>query len=152
MEDLFSATNSVQTCQFTIFGYLLEPPIAKYTPRPLLGLAMTWLPSLAQSVLDWSTLSGLVSAITGRRLGMREFLRCGRRIHVLERYMNIQCGVSAEDDTLPGRFLEEASTRHASKSVVPVEALVKAYYRKKGYDENGVPTAELLGKLGIPVL
>jgi aldehyde:ferredoxin oxidoreductase len=150
MEDLFSATNSVQTCQFTIFGYLLEPPVAKYTPRPLLRLAMTYLPGAAQLVLDWSALSGLVSAITGRRLGMREFLRSGRRTHVLERHMNILCGVTAADDTLPRRFLEEAGTRHRVKSVVPVEAMVKAYYRKKGYDENGVPTADLLRRLGIP--
>jgi aldehyde:ferredoxin oxidoreductase len=152
MEDLFSATNSVQTCQFTIFGYLLEPPIAKYTPKPLLRLAMTYMPSVAQLVLDWSALSGLVSAITGRRIGMREFLRSGRRTHVLERHMNIQCGVSAADDTLPRRFLEEAATKHPVKSVVPIEALVQAYYRKKGYDEKGVPTADLLGKLGIPAL
>ncbi|MFH2114808.1 MAG: aldehyde ferredoxin oxidoreductase C-terminal domain-containing protein [Spirochaetota bacterium] len=150
MEDLFSATNSVQTCQFTIYGYLLEPPLAKYTPKPLLRLAMTYLPSVAQLVLNWSTLSGLVSAITGRRLGMREFLRCGRRIHVLERHMNILCGVTAADDTLPRRFLEEADTRHTTKSVVPIEALVKAYYRKKGYDESGVPTEGLLRRLGIP--
>lgn len=150
LEDLFSATNSVQTCQFTIFGYLLEPPIARYTPRPLLKLAMTLMPSVAQSVLDWSTLSGLVSAITGRKLGMREFLKVGRRIHVLERYMNILCGVTAADDTLPRRFLDEADTRHPAKSVVPVEALVKSYYRKKGYDEKGIPTTRLLEKLGIP--
>lgn len=149
MEDLFSATNSVQTCQFTIYGYLLEPLVAKYTPKPLLKLAMTCLPSVAQLVLDWSALSGLVSAITGRRLGMREFLRCGRRIHVLERYMNLQCGISSADDTLPSRFLKEAETAHAVRSVVPVEKLVKAYYRKKGYDSDGVPKAGLLKQLGI---
>jgi aldehyde:ferredoxin oxidoreductase len=152
MEDLFSATNSVQTCQFTIFGYLLEPPAARYTPRTLLKLAMTYLPGVAQLVLDWSALSGLVSAITGRRLGMREFLRSGRRTHVLERHMNILCGVTAVDDTLPRRFLEEADTRHPARSVVPVQAMVNAYYRKKGYDENGVPTADLLRRLGIPVV
>lgn len=150
MEDLFSATNSVQTCQFTIFGYLLEPPIARYTPKPLLKLAMSLMPSVAQLVLDWSTLSGLVSAITGRRLGMREFLRCGRRTHVLERHMNILCGITAVDDTLPRRFLDEADTNHPTKSVVPLEAMVKAYYRKKGYDESGVPTEALMRRLGIP--
>ena len=63
MEDLYSATNSVQTCQFTIFGYLLEPPLAKYTPKPLLKLAMTFLPSVAQLVLDWSTLSDRKSVV-----------------------------------------------------------------------------------------
>jgi aldehyde:ferredoxin oxidoreductase len=150
LEDLFSAINSAQTCQFSSFGYLLEPPIAKYMPKPLLKLAMTFLPKVAQSVLDWSALSGLVSAITGRPMGMREFLRCGTRTHVLERHMNVLSGVTAADDTLPRRFLEEAETKHAVKSVVPIGPLVKAYYRKKGYDESGVPTAKLLRRLGIP--
>ena len=149
MEDLFSATNSVQTCQFTVFGYLLEPPLAKLTPKPVLKFAMTYLPSIAQLVLNWSTLSGLVAAITGRKLGMREFLRCGRRTHVLERHMNILCGITTADDTLPRRFLEEAETKHAIRSIVPIQALVKAYYRKKGYDDMGLPTPALLRKLGI---
>ena len=150
LEDLFSAANSVQTCQFTIFGYLLEPPVAKYTPKPLLKLAMTLMPDVAQLVLDWSALSGLVAAITGRPLGMREFLRSGRRTHVLERHMNVACGVTAADDTLPRRFLEEAETRHPNRSVVPLAPMVRAYYRKKGYDEEGVPTPRLLRRLGIP--
>lgn len=149
MEDLFSATNSTQTCQFTIFGYILEPPVAKYTPKPILKLAMTYLPDVAQLVLDWSALSRLVGAITGRKLGMREFLTCGRRTHVLERYMNVLCGITSEDDTLPSRFLNEAQTKHADLSVVPVASMVKAYYRKKGYDEHGVPKADLLRRLNI---
>jgi len=149
MEDLFSATNSTQTCQFTIFGYILEPPVAKYTPKPILKLAMTYLPDVAQLVLDWSALSRLVGAITGRKLGMREFLTCGRRTHVLERYMNVLCGITSKDDTLPSRFLNEAQTKHADLSVVPVASMVKAYYRKKGYDEHGVPKADLLRRLNI---
>ncbi len=149
MEDLYSAINSTQTCQFTAFGYLLEPLVAKYTPKPLLKMAMTFLPSVAQSVLDWSALSTLVSSITGRKISMRGYLKSGRRTHVLERYMNITCGVSAADDTLPRRFLDEAETKHEVLSVVPIEALVKAYYRKKGYDAEGVPTPRLLAKLGI---
>jgi aldehyde:ferredoxin oxidoreductase len=119
-------------------------------PKPILKLAMTLLPAVAQSVLDWSALSGLVSAITGRRIRMRAFLRSGRRTHVLERHMNVLAGVRASDDTLPRRFLDEAETRHAVKSVVPIEGLVKAYYRKKGYDKAGVPTPRLLARLGIP--
>ncbi len=150
LEDLFSAVNSTQTCQFSVFGYLLEPPIAKYTPKFLLKLAMTFLPGVAQRLLDWSALSGLVSAITGRRITARGFLVSGRRTHVLERRMNVLMGVTPEDDTLPGRFLDEAATKHAVKSVVPIAPMVKAYYRKKGYDSRGVPTPRLLASLGIP--
>ncbi|HOX48740.1 MAG TPA: aldehyde ferredoxin oxidoreductase family protein [Spirochaetales bacterium] len=148
-EDLFTAVNSTQTCQFSAFGYLLEPPVAKYTPKPLLKLAMTLLPEVAQSMLDWSCLSGLVGAITGRRVTPRDFRMAGRRAHVLERRMNCLMGVTAADDTLPGRFLTEGKTRHPVDSVVPIEPLVKAYYRKKGYGPDGVPTARTLARLGI---
>ncbi len=150
-EDLFDAVNATQTCQFSIFGYLLEPPIARFTPKPLLKLAMTYLPGVAQLVLDWGAISSQVAAITGRRLSQREYLRVGRRSHVLERHMNVLLGVTAGDDTLPRRFLDEAVTKHPDKSVVPVDKMVKAYYRRKGYDANGAPTAKLLASLGIPL-
>jgi aldehyde:ferredoxin oxidoreductase len=59
-------------------------------------------------------------------------------------------GVTAADDTLPGRFLREAETRHPVKSVVPIGPMVRDYYRKKGYDVEGRPTRRLLASLGIP--
>ncbi len=148
-EDLFDAINATQTCQFTGFGYLLEPLVAKHTPRFLLKLAMTYLPDVAQLVLDWGALSGLVGAITGRRTTRRGFLLVGRRSHVLERHMNVIMGVKSADDTLPARFLTEAETKHPDRSVVPIVPMVKAYYRKKGYDSDGAPTARLLSRLGI---
>ena len=149
MEDFFTAINSTQTCQFTAFGILLEPPVAKYTPRFLLKAAMTFAPGVAQRLLDWGALSGLLSAITGRRIGRRGFLLAGRRAHVLERWMNVLMGVRAADDDLPARFVKEAETRHPVKSVVPIRKLVRAYYRKKGYGPDGVPGPALLARLGI---
>lgn len=148
-EDLFSAVNSLQTCQFTTFGYLLEPPVAKYTPKFLLKIAMTLLPGVAQMVLDLSMLSGFVTAITGRKITSGELKRAGRRVHVLERQMNCLMGISRKDDTLPGRFLNEAQTAHKVKSVVPLEPLLSGYYARKGYGENGLPRAKTLARLGI---
>ncbi|MBU0935442.1 MAG: aldehyde ferredoxin oxidoreductase C-terminal domain-containing protein, partial [Spirochaetes bacterium] len=84
-------------------------------------------------------------------MGMRQYLKCGRRTHVLERYMNVLCGVSAADDTLPDRFLTEAVTKHPVHSVVPIKKMVKAYYRKKGYSQEGIPTERLLAALEIEI-
>jgi aldehyde:ferredoxin oxidoreductase len=148
-ENLFDAVNATQTCQFSVFGYLLEPPIAKYTPRFLLKAAMTFMPDVAQLLLDWGALSGLVSAITGRRTTKKAFITAGRRSHVLERHMNVLMGITKADDTLPGRFLTEAETKHSVKSVVPIEPMVNAYYRKKGYNKEGIPTPRLLASLDI---
>ncbi|HOJ98811.1 MAG TPA: aldehyde ferredoxin oxidoreductase family protein [Termitinemataceae bacterium] len=149
MEDLFSAINATQTCLFSIFGYLLEPPLVKLTPQPILRLAMTYMPRLAQALLDYSGLSGLVGAITGRRLTMKDYFLAGRRSHVLERYMNTLCGISRKDDTLPQRFLTEAQTAHPVLSTVRLEPMLRQYYRIKGYDAEGRPTLRTLKKLGI---
>jgi len=149
MEDLFDAFNSTHTCMFTVYGTLLETFMPKRTPKPLLKLTMTWLPGIAQALLDWSAVSEQIAAITGRKLSQRDFLVAGRRAHVLERYMNTRMGVSRVDDVLPARFLEEAETRHPVRSVVDLEPMLKEYYRRKGYDERGLPTGETLAKLGI---
>ena len=149
MEDFFDAMNCTHTCLFTGFGLLLEAPAARLTPLPLLRLLMTWAPGLAQLALDWSPLSRLVSAITGRPISQRQYLRVGRRTHVLERWMNTRLGVRAVDDTLPARFLREPGEGQPRGGVVPLEPMLRAYYRKKGYDDDGVPAPELLARLGI---
>ena len=110
---------------------------------------MTFVPGVAQRLLDWGALSGLLSAITGRKIGRRDFLLAGRRAHVLERRMNVLMGVRAEDDDLPARFVTEAGTRHPVKKAVPIRKLVRAYYRTKGYGPDGVPGPALLARLGI---
>ena len=148
-EDVFDVINSVHTCLFTGFGYILEAPIAKMAPTPILKLAMTFMPHIAQVVMDWSLLSEFYTSITGDKMGMWEILKCGDRIHVLERYMNTQMGISEKDDTLPARFLTEAETKHPVKSVVPIKPMVRRYYKERGYDANGIPTPKLLKKLSI---
>ncbi|HUX38788.1 MAG TPA: aldehyde ferredoxin oxidoreductase family protein [Rectinemataceae bacterium] len=149
MEDLFDAFNATQTCLFTVFGTLLETLVPKLSPKPVLKFAMTWFPDIAQLLLNWSSVSDQVAAITGRKVSQRDYLLAGRRCHVLERYMNTRMGVSRMNDDLPARFLSEAETKHPKRSVVDLEPMLGEYYRKKGYDANGIPTAATLAKLGI---
>ncbi len=148
-EDLFDAVNCTHTCQFSVFGLLLERFVAKYTPRPILKAAMALTPGLAQALLDWSLLPEQISAITGRKLSSRDFLLAGRRTHVLERWMNTRMGIGRADDTLPRRFLEEGDTAHPVRSVVPLEPMLTSYYRRKGYDADGIPRPRTLARLGI---
>jgi len=148
-ENLFSVINSIQTCQFTTFGYLLEPPIVKFTPKILLKLIMTFLPSIAQMFLDLSLLSNMISAITGRKISQSQLLKAGKRIYILERYMNCLMGITKKDDTLPERFLKESETKHPVKNVVPLEPLLNAYYKEKGYSKDEIPLEKTLKKLGI---
>jgi aldehyde:ferredoxin oxidoreductase len=148
-EDLGCCVNSLQTCQFTMFAFLLEPPLSKLTPKPILAALMQYMPSLAVQLIDISLYLGLWNAITGIRLSKSEFLQAGERIHVLERLMNTREGIDATDDTLPPRLLTQGRRSDPAHRVVPLDKMKTAYYRIRGYDENGIPSKSLKEKLKI---
>ncbi|MBA3012832.1 MAG: aldehyde ferredoxin oxidoreductase family protein [Proteobacteria bacterium] len=148
-EDLTCCINSLQTCQFTMFAFLLEPPLSKYTPRPLLAILMQYLPDLAIRLIDVSLYLGLWNAVTGIRLSTKEFLQAGERIHVLERLMNTREGIDSKDDVLPLRFLVRGRASDGQKKVVPLDKMRAQYYRVRKYDEKGIPRTEKLKQLEI---
>lgn len=148
-ENFFNALNSLPTCLFTAFGYVLETPVVKFTPKPLLKFFMQNTPHVAALLLDVRIISRFFSVYTGRSLSQGQMLRAGERIQVLERYMNTRMGIRRADDTLPGRFLSEGETKHGVKSTVPLEGMLEKFYRIRGYDQEGIPSAVLLKKLGI---
>ncbi|MHA1304542.1 MAG: aldehyde ferredoxin oxidoreductase family protein, partial [Candidatus Heimdallarchaeaceae archaeon] len=149
MENLNAAINSLQICVFTLYAYILESPIAKYLPKPILKLAMRYFPKLAIKVMDVGIYSGFYEAVTGIPLSQAQFLRAGERIHVLERYMNTLIGVSRNDDTLPARFLQEGRESDPHKYPVPIDEMIDKYYTIRGYSIRGIPKAKTLSKLKI---
>ena len=150
LESLYAAVNSLQTCLFTAYAYMLEPPASRLTPKPLLGLTMQYLPGLALRLMDVTTFNRLYEAITGLPLSQAEMIRAGDRIHTLERWMNTREGVSRKDDTLPARFLLEDDPEDPRRRAVPLDPMLDRYYRIRGFDPEGVPTPEALEALGIP--
>lgn len=148
-QNLKECIDSVHTCVFTQFAYVLEPPLVKYTPRPLLYLMMQYMHPAAIMVIDYSVYKNFWSAITGQKMGHFEFIKAGERIHTLERYMNTREGISAKDDTLPGRFLNEGRKSDSLKRVVPLAPMLKKFYSLRGFDKNGIPKDSTLKKLGI---
>jgi len=149
LEDFFSAINSMHTCQFTSYAYMLEPFIAKYTPKWLMGFMMQHLAKVALALMDVSLYNKIYSAVTGIKLSQKEMFKIGRRIHLLERYMNTREGITIKDDTLPERLLNEPCLSDKKKRVVPLKKMLKKYYKIKGYDENGIPTEKALKEMGI---
>jgi aldehyde:ferredoxin oxidoreductase len=91
----------------------------------------------------------LFESITGIRMSNRELMQAGDRIYLLERYLNTREGISRKDDTLPERFLKEGRDSDPKKRTVPLEKMLKKYYRFRGYDENGIPNKETLRKYNI---
>ncbi len=148
-EDLGNCINSLQTCQFTMFAFLLEPPLSRFTPKPLLAALMQYMPAIATRLIDLSLYQGLWNAVTGIRMSKSDFLKAGERIHVLERLMNTREGIDASDDTLPLRLLVKGRASDPEHRVVPLEKMKNAYYRIRGYDDNGIPSKDLIEKLNI---
>ncbi|MBR9987567.1 MAG: aldehyde ferredoxin oxidoreductase family protein [Desulfosarcina sp.] len=148
-ENLIAAVNSLHTCQFTSYAYVLEPPIVKHTPKFMLRLIMQYLPAVAIMLMDISIYSKLWRSVTGLRLNQWQMLKAGARIHVLERTMNTGEGISRKDDTLPRRFLTEGRGCDAKKRTVPLQPMLDAYYRLRGYTPHGIPTEKTLRRLGI---
>jgi len=149
LENLFAIVNSLHTCVFTAFAYVLEAPVAKYTPQPLLALTIQYLSKVAIQLMDLSLYRELYGAITGLTLSRKEFLAAGERIHLLERWMNTREGITRKDDTLPWRFLHEGRLSDPAQKTVPLEKMLHQYYRIRDYDENGIPAKSKLTQLGI---
>ncbi len=148
-EECFDAVNSLHICQFTAFPVFLQPPLIRVLPTISLKISLTAMAPIAVQVMDLSIWSKFWSSVTGIKMNMWQMLKAGRRIHVLERYMNTREGISRKDDTLPGRLLHEGRKSDPKGRTVPIDKMVPKYYKVRGYDKNGIPKDRTLKKLGI---
>lgn len=155
MENIFAAVNSLHICLFTAFAVFLEPPLVRFTPTFLLRLLNQNFSRLSLHLMDTSVWPELWHAIMGKPYipwsSMLAFYQAGERAHVLERHMNTREGISKKDDTLPRRLLTEERICDASETTVPLEPMLKKYYRVRGYDAHGIPTEKTLRRLGIEI-
>ena len=77
-------------------------------------------------------------------------LETGERIFTIERLFNNRSGFTKADDTLPQRCLTEPANYGAGKGrVTELDKMLPEYYEMRGWDEEGEPTGQLLGRLGI---
>lgn len=148
-ENFYAAINSMDICQFTAYGLTLEVPLTKMTPHCVLSCLMQNSPNLALALVDFSLYPKFFSAVSGIHLSNRDFITAGERIHILERLMNTNEGIRKIDDTLPERLLFEPQKDDPDKRVVPLEPMLKKYYKLRGYDNDGIPKQKLLKKLKI---
>jgi len=74
----------------------------------------------------------------------------GERIWNLERQFNLAAGLSARDDTLPKRILEEPAPSGAAKGLVAkLPQMLPEYYQLRGWTADGKPKGETLSRLGL---
>ena len=81
---------------------------------------------------------------------MEKLAEVGERIYNMERLFNNAAGFTAKDDDLPPRLkTEPAKTGPAKGLVNGIDKMRPEYYQLRGWDEQGVPTRETLGRLGL---
>ncbi|MCF6248261.1 MAG: aldehyde ferredoxin oxidoreductase family protein [Desulfobacula sp.] len=148
-EDITCCINSLQTCQFTMFAFLLEPPLARYTPDFFLGPLMQYIPTVAIPLIDFSIYTNLWQSVTGIPVSNAEFLKAGERIHILERLMNTREGINRHDDVLPARMMNQGRKSDTQNKKVTLDKMISQYYSLRGYDPNGIPLKKTIKLLGI---
>ena len=90
------------------------------------------------------------SYVTGRKMSMGDWVEVGERVFNLERMYNIREGFTMADDTLPGRLLNEPLFIEQKRGV-PLDEMLPRYYKVRGWDADGVPTAATLDHLNIRI-
>ncbi|NIQ40316.1 MAG: aldehyde ferredoxin oxidoreductase [Proteobacteria bacterium] len=92
----------------------------------------------------------LTASMTGWNVNADDLMLVGERIVNLERLFNLRIGAEAKDDTVPGKFIEEAVDQGpAEGSKVQLEPMVRDFYRVMGWDEAGYPSEEKLTSLDL---
>lgn len=103
----------------------------------------------AFSVDPWARMLG---GVLGRRVSVSELEEAANRIASLERLFNCEAGATSADDVLPPRFAAEpilVAGKERRISREDMEAMKADYYRARGWDAEGRPTAETLAALRI---
>jgi aldehyde:ferredoxin oxidoreductase len=84
------------------------------------------------------------AAFTGQSFTADDVIRTGERIYNLERHYNNQAGFKEGSDTLPDRFLKEASTAPFSEGhVCELAEMLTEYYEERGWNSGVVPDEKL---------
>ncbi len=85
--------------------------------------------------------------VTGKEASLEELLKLSNDIYDLTRLINTRLGTSRRDDSLPHKVWAKAPlTGPTAGRVIDQEdfnRLLSLYYRKRGWDEDGIPPAGL---------
>ncbi|MDJ0831840.1 MAG: aldehyde ferredoxin oxidoreductase family protein [Desulfobacterales bacterium] len=87
---------------------------------------------------------------TGVNYTLEELQKAGERIITAERLFLNKAGFDRKDDSLPTRLTEKPMPEGPSKGMVcHIDEMLDEYYQARGWTPNGIPTPELLIKLGL---
>ncbi|MDN5345366.1 MAG: aldehyde:ferredoxin oxidoreductase [Clostridia bacterium] len=104
--------------------------------------------------LPLELMAEMVTAVTGTEVTPENLQAAAERSLTLEKAFNLREGLGREADTLPERFLREgvAGSGVKAEPFSRLPELVQAYYRRRGWDEEGRPTPATLDRLGLELV
>ena len=157
-QNLGCAINSMVLCIFTSYG-IFPAAVHEMDPKSLRyrllaaafensGPLMRWAMSVKGKPLLW--FEKWLTYITGETFSSGHIQEIGARIFNLERMYNLREGLTASDDTLPPRMLDEP-TFPGMQSGHPLPELLPRYYKLRGWDEGGIPKPRTLERLRVRV-
>jgi aldehyde:ferredoxin oxidoreductase len=159
-QNFMEAISAAGSCLFTSYVVFPGPLIAKpnsfitkfinfgfIAVGPVIALMVKY-PAIAGINLPLIKYPYALKYAAGMKMNIGKMLRIGERGYNLERQCNIILGQSAGADRLPGRLTDEEQEAGNKKSKVPLNKMLKSYYRIRGW-KNGVPKKSTLKKLGI---
>jgi len=120
--------------------YMLVDGLVKL-PKFLLGFHLPMLPH-----------TKALHLATGMKMDFGRYYLVGERGYNLERLFNMREGFGRESDTLARRFTSEPSVPGRKNTVVPLAEMLPKYYRLRGWNKDGVPTAKTLKRLKLDFL
>ncbi|MBS3736135.1 MAG: aldehyde ferredoxin oxidoreductase family protein [Candidatus Bipolaricaulota bacterium] len=101
---------------------------------------------------SFDTVREMLKAVTGQKISPEDMLEIGERNYLLLRLLASREGYTAREDRLPERLKEPLPSGATEGEGIPEEKLdemLSEYYELRGYDEDGMPTREILADLGI---
>lgn len=126
-ENIFAAIDCLGMCRFVCRGWN-SPKLLSY---------------LEFSELAWKAV--------GLEISPAELVEVARRVVDLERIINMREGITRADDTLPRRYFDDPLPLGPSKGHhidrAEFAALLTRYYRRRGWDDEGVPSPERVAEL-----
>lgn len=96
-------------------------------------------------------LTKTINAATGWDWDLEDLRKSGERITTLQKLLNIRYGWEVDDDfSYPKRFMEPVTEGPAAGRIpVGLDEAILQYYGVRGWDDEGIPTDELLKRLGM---
>jgi aldehyde:ferredoxin oxidoreductase len=100
-----------------------------------------------------SEFAGFLTSVTARTRSPEDIEFVGERIWNLVRLYNLREGITRQDDDLPYRIraeaLQDPPVAGCKLSQRDLDTMLDEYYRLRGWDVNGVPSAAKLAELGL---